>query len=69
MIFRAGEKAARNADFFNALLADLAIARAARGIPRVVDRLAETSILVALRNKRTEIDGDVVVEALEEVDL
>jgi general secretion pathway protein A len=46
-----------------------AIARAARGIPRVVDRLAETSILVALRNKRTEIDGDVVAEALEEVDL
>jgi type II secretory pathway predicted ATPase ExeA len=46
-----------------------AIARAARGIPRVVDRLAETSILVALRNKRTEIDADVVVEALEEVDL
>lgn len=46
-----------------------AIARAARGIPRLVDRLAETSILVALRTKRTEIDGDVVTEAIEEVDL
>ena len=45
-----------------------AIARAARGIPRLVDRLAEHCILGALRNKRTEIDNEVVTEAIDEVD-
>ncbi len=44
-----------------------AIARAARGIPRLVDRLAEHSLLVALRGKRKEIDADVVTEAIDEV--
>ena len=45
-----------------------AIARAARGIPRLVDRLAEHSMLIALRSKRTEIDADIVTEAIDEVD-
>ena len=45
-----------------------AIARAARGIPRLVDRLAEHSMLIALRSKRTEIDNEVVTEAIDEVD-
>ena len=44
------------------------IGRAARGIPRLVDRLAEHSMLVALRSKRTEIDNEVVTEAIDEVD-
>lgn len=45
-----------------------AIARAARGIPRLVDRVAEHCLLIALRSKRTEIDSDVVTEAIDEVD-
>jgi general secretion pathway protein A len=45
-----------------------AIARAARGIPRLVDRLAEHFMLIALRSKRTEIDTEVVTEAIDEVD-
>jgi type II secretory pathway predicted ATPase ExeA len=45
-----------------------AIARAARGIPRLVDRLAEHCMLLALRSKRSEIDADVVTEAIDEVD-
>lgn len=45
-----------------------AIARAARGIPRLVDRLAEHSMLIALRAKQSEIDADIVTEAIDEVD-
>lgn len=45
-----------------------AIARAARGIPRLVDRMAEHCLLIALRSKRTEIDAEVVTEAIDEVD-
>jgi general secretion pathway protein A len=45
-----------------------AIARASRGVPRLVDRLAEHCLLIALRSKRTEIDADVVTEAIDEVD-
>jgi len=45
-----------------------AIARAARGIPRLVDRLAEHSMLIALCAKRSEIDADIVTEAIDEVD-
>ena len=45
-----------------------AIARAARGIPRLVDRLAEHCMLIALRQKRTEIDAEIVTEAIDEVD-
>lgn len=45
-----------------------AIARAARGVPRLIDRLAEHAMLIALRSKRTEIDADIVTEAIDEVD-
>jgi type II secretory pathway predicted ATPase ExeA len=48
--------------------ASVAIARAARGIPRLVDRLAEHCMLLALRAKRTEIDAEVVTEAIDELD-
>ena len=45
-----------------------AIGRAARGIPRLIDRVAEHSLLIALRDKKKEIDSDMVTEAVEEVD-
>lgn len=61
------ELAGRTAKLFLPEAAE-AIARAARGIPRLVDRLAEHSILVALRSKRTEIDNEAVTEAIDEVD-
>jgi len=61
------ERAGRTAALF---LPDAveAIARAARGIPRLVDRLAEHSMLLALREKRSEIDADIVTGAIDEVD-
>jgi type II secretory pathway predicted ATPase ExeA len=46
-----------------------AIHRASRGVPRLVDRLAEHSLLLSLRAKRSEIDADVVTEAIDEVEL
>lgn len=45
-----------------------AIARAARGVPRLIDRIAEHCLLVALRDKKREIDTDIVAEAVEEVE-
>jgi len=45
-----------------------AMARAARGIPRVIDRIAEHSLLLALRHKKNEIDAEIVTEAIDEVD-
>lgn len=45
-----------------------AIARASRGIPRLIDRVAEHSLLIAMRQKKTEIDADTVTEAIDEVD-
>lgn len=61
------ELAGRSAKLFLPDAAE-AIGRAARGIPRLVDRLAEHSMLIALRGKRSEIDADVVTEAIDEVD-
>jgi type II secretory pathway predicted ATPase ExeA len=61
------EQAGRTAKLFLPEASE-AIGRAARGIPRVVDRLAEHSMLIALRAKRTEIDADIVTEAIDEVD-
>lgn len=61
------ELAGRSAKLFLPDAAE-AIGRAARGIPRLVDRLAEHSMLIALRGKRTEIDAEVVTEAIDEVD-
>lgn len=61
------ELAGRTAKLFLPEAAE-AIARAARGIPRLVDRLAEHCLLIALRGKRTEIDTEIVTEAIDEVD-
>src|SRR5690606_8662203 len=65
LIFRL-ELAGRSAKLFLPDAAE-AIGRAARGIPRLVDRLAEHSMLIALRGKRSEIDAEVVTEAIDEV--
>lgn len=61
------EQAGRTAKLFLPEASE-AIARAARGIPRLVDRLAEHCLLLALRSKRTEIDAEIVTEAIDEVD-
>jgi type II secretory pathway predicted ATPase ExeA len=45
-----------------------AIAKGSRGIPRLVDRLAEHSLLLALRDKKKEIDAEIVTEAIDEVE-
>lgn len=45
-----------------------AIARGSRGIPRLIDRIAEQSLLMALASKKTEIDADLVTSAIDEVD-
>ena len=45
-----------------------AIAKAARGVPRLVDRVAEHGLLIALKRKAKEIDAEIVTEAIEEVD-
>jgi type II secretory pathway predicted ATPase ExeA len=61
------ERAGRTATLF---LPDAmeALAKAARGVPRLVDRVAEQSLLLAYRGKRKEIDADLVMDAVEEVD-
>jgi type II secretory pathway predicted ATPase ExeA len=61
------ERAGRTAALF---LPDAveALAKAARGVPRLVDRVAEQSLLLAYRGKRKEIDADLVMDAVEEVD-
>ena len=46
-----------------------AIARASRGIPRLIDRIAEHSLLLALKNKVKEINAEIVTEAVDEVEL
>jgi len=61
------EQAGRTAKLFLPEASE-AIGRAARGIPRVVDRLAEHCLLIAMRSKRTEIDTEIVTEAIDEVD-
>lgn len=45
-----------------------AIARASRGVPRMVDRIAEHSLLIALGAQKKEVDSEIVTEALDEVD-
>ncbi len=45
-----------------------AIAKGARGIPRLIDRLAEQSLLLALRDNKKEIDAELVTEAIDEVE-
>ena len=45
-----------------------AIAKAARGLPRLIDRMAEHSLLIAMKQKAKEIDAEIVTDAIEEVD-
>jgi type II secretory pathway predicted ATPase ExeA len=45
-----------------------AIARASRGVPRLIDRIAEQCLLLALRDKRREIDAEIVTAATDEVE-
>jgi type II secretory pathway predicted ATPase ExeA len=45
-----------------------AIAKASRGIPRLIDRIAEQSLLFALKAKRKEVDAEMVAEAVDEVE-
>jgi len=45
-----------------------AIARASRGVPRLIDSLAEHSILIALQKNKKEIDAEIVTDAIEEVE-
>jgi type II secretory pathway predicted ATPase ExeA len=44
-----------------------ALTRGARAIPRVIDRIAEHSLLIALRASRKDIDAEIVAEAIDEV--
>jgi len=44
------------------------LARASRGIPRIIDRLAEHSLLIACRTKVREINAEIVTDAIDEVD-
>ncbi len=62
------EAAGRTAKLFLPDAAE-AIARASRGIPRLIDRIAEHTLLSALRAGRKEIDAEIVTEAVDEVDL
>lgn len=45
-----------------------AITSAARGVPRLIDRIAEHSLLIALDCKVTEIDAEIVTQANEEME-
>jgi len=45
-----------------------ALAKAARGVPRLIDRVAEQCLLLALDAELKEIDADLVMDAVEEVD-
>jgi type II secretory pathway predicted ATPase ExeA len=45
-----------------------AIVRASRGVARLVDRIAEHSLLIALKGKKKDIDAEIVTEAIDEVE-
>jgi type II secretory pathway predicted ATPase ExeA len=45
-----------------------AIATGSRGIARLIDRIAEHSLLIALKRGVKEIDSEIVTEAIDEVD-
>lgn len=65
LVFRL-ETAGRTALLFLPDAAE-AVAKAARGVPRLIDRVAEHSLLIALKQKAKEIDAEIVTEAVEEV--
>lgn len=66
LAFRLG-LAGRTAKLFLPEAAE-AIVRASRGVPRIIDRIAEHSLLIALRGKHKEIDAEMVTEAIDEVE-
>ena len=45
-----------------------ALFKASQGVPRLIDRVAEISLLLALHQKRKEIDTDIVTNAVQEVE-
>jgi type II secretory pathway predicted ATPase ExeA len=45
-----------------------ALAGASRGIPRLIDRIGEHSLLVAFQGGKKDIDAEVVTEAFDEVE-
>jgi len=61
------ERAGRTAKLF---LPDAieALGKASRGIPRLIDCLAEHSLLIAMETKKKEINADIVIEAIDEVE-
>jgi type II secretory pathway predicted ATPase ExeA len=61
------ERAGRTAKLF---LPDAmeALTKASRGVPRRLDRLGEHALLIALRDKKKEIDAEVVTQAMDEVE-
>ena len=61
------ELAGRTAPLFLPDAAE-AIVRGSRGIPRLVDRIAEYALLIALHARKKDIDLDTVNNAIEEVD-
>jgi type II secretory pathway predicted ATPase ExeA len=65
LLFRL-EKAGRTGKLF---LPDAieAVGKGARGVPRIVDRIAETSLILAMEKKRKEIDAELVLDAIDEV--
>jgi type II secretory pathway predicted ATPase ExeA len=46
-----------------------AIAKGSRGIPRIIDRIGEHALLLALKSKVTDIDAELIMEAVEETEL
>lgn len=44
-----------------------ALTKGSRGVPRLIDRIAETALLLAMEAKRKEIDAELVMEAVDEV--
>lgn len=66
LAFRLG-LAGRSAKLFLPDAAE-AIVRASRGVPRLIDRIAEHSLLIAFKGKRKEIDAEIVTEAIDEVE-
>ena len=42
--------------------------RASRGVPCLIDRVAEASLLLALADKSKEFDADMVAQAVQEVE-
>jgi type II secretory pathway predicted ATPase ExeA len=44
------------------------LVRASHGVPRLIDRVGEVSLLIALEGKKKEIDAEIVAQAAQEVE-